>query len=235
VRKRLLIIIVALLTLSENSPVCAQEFSKVNGHIGGGIGTTTGETGRFAGLSGAFQIGAGPNLSTHNSLVGEFMWQGLPPNNNGLAAVVNPLCGGSVTISCAATLSQNFGTSSNLYVVTANYMYHREGNTYGFYLIGGGGWYYRRLELQNYTVVPGTVCAPAWDWWGYSCQAGFVSNTNTLAVKGVSSGGADAGGGLTFKVTSSGIKLYMEARYHYSPQGGRVSTHIVPVMFGIRW
>jgi hypothetical protein len=69
VRKRLLIIIVALLTLSENFPVCAQEFSKVNLHIGGGIGTTTGETGRFAGLSGAFQIGAGPNLNAHNSLV----------------------------------------------------------------------------------------------------------------------------------------------------------------------
>jgi len=234
VRKRLFII-VALLTLFGDFPLRSQDFSKVNLHIGGGIGTPTGETGQFAGLSGTFQIGAGPNLSIHNSLVGEFMWQGLPPTNDTLAAVVNPLCGGNVTLSCAATLSQNFGTSSNLYVTTANYMYHREGQIYGFYLIGGGGWYYRRLELLNYTVVPGTVCEPAWDWWGYSCQAGFVNNTNTLAVKGVSSGGVNAGGGLTIKLTGSGLRLYMEARYHYSPQGGRVSTHIVPVTFGIRW
>lgn len=229
------LIVVVLLSVTQAFPVHAQDFSKVNLHIGGGIGVPTGETARFAGLSGAFQIGAGPNLSAHNSLVGEFMWQGLPPNSNALRAIVNPLCGGNVTVTCAVTLAQNFGTSSNLYAVTANYMYHREGHVYGFYLIAGGGWYYRHLELLNYTVVPGTVCEPVWDWWGYSCQAGFVNTSTTLAIRGVSSGGADGGGGITFKLTESGFKLFMEARYHYSPQGGRVSTHIVPVMFGIRW
>lgn len=232
--KRLLIVIL-MFTASRAVAVHGQDFSKVNLHIGGGIGATTGQTGKFAGLSGAFQIGAGPNLNAHNSLVGEFMWQGLPPNSNALAAIVNPLCGGNVTITCAVNLSQNFGTSSNLYVLTANYMYHREGHVYGFYLIGGGGWYYRHLELQNYTVVPGTICEPVWNWWGYACQAGFVTTSNTLATKGVSSGGVNGGAGITFKVTSSGFRLFMEARYHYSPQGGRVSTHIVPVMFGIRW
>jgi hypothetical protein len=232
---RLAFTTLALLILFSCIPIDAQDFSKVNLHIGGGIGVPTGETGRFAGLSGAFQIGAGPNLSAHNSLVGEFMWQGLPPNNNALSAVANPLCGGSLTLSCAITLTQNFGTSSNLYVVTANYMYHREGHVYGFYLIAGGGWYYRHLELLNYTVVPGTVCEPAWDWWGYTCQNGFITTGNTLAVRGVSSGGGNAGGGITLKVTSSGLRLYMEARYHYSPEAGRISTHVVPVMFGIRW
>jgi len=231
-RKRLLIVVL-MFSVFRAFPMHGQDFSKVNLHIGGGIGATTGQTGKFAGLSGAFQIGAGPNLDAHNSLVGEFMWQGLPPNNNALRTVLNPLCSGNVP--CAVNIAQNFGTANNLYVVTANYMYHRDGHVYGFYVIGGGGWYYRHLELQNYTVVPGTVCEPAWDWWGFTCQAGFVTNTNTLAVRGVSSGGVNAGGGITFKVSSSGFRLYMEARYHYSPQGGRVSTNIIPVMFGIRW
>ena len=233
-RKQLLIV-VALLSIFRAVPAHAQEvnLSKVNLHIGGGIGVPTGRTADFAGISGAFQIGAGPNLTAHNSLVGEFMWQGLPPTSSALATIVNPLVAGNITT--AANIAQNFGTSSNLYAVTANYMYHREGHLYGFYVIGGGGWYYRHVELQNYTVVPGTVCQPVWDWWGYSCQAGFVTTSNVLATKGQSSGGGNVGGGITFKLTSSGFRLYMEARYHYSPQGGRVPTHIVPVMFGIRW
>ena len=233
-RKHLLIAVV-LLSVFRAVPAHAQEvnLSKVNLHIGGGIGVPTNRTGDFAGISGAFQIGAGPNLTPHNSLVGEFMWQGLPPNGSALASLVNPLVAGNITT--AASIAQNFGTSNNLYALTANYMYHREGHLYGFYVIGGGGWYYRHLELQNYTVVPGTVCQPVWDWWGYSCQAGFVTTSNVLATKGQSSGGGNVGGGITFKLTSSGFRLYMEARYHYSPQGGRVSTHIVPVMFGIRW
>jgi len=32
-----------------------------------------------------------------------------------------------------------------------------------------------------------------------------------------------------------GLKFYIEARYHYSPQGGRVSTQVLPVTMGIRW
>ncbi len=230
-----LLIVVALLSIFRAVPAHAQEvnLSKVNLHIGGGIGVPMNRTADFAGISGAFQIGAGPNLTAHSSLVGEFMWQGLPPTSSALASLVNPLVAGNITT--VANIAQNFGTSSNLYALTANYMYHREGHLYGFYVIGGGGWYYRHLELQNYTVVPGTVCEPVWDWWGYSCQAGFITTSNVLATKGQSSGGGNVGGGMTFKLTSSGLRLYMEARYHYSPQGGRVSTHVVPVMFGIRW
>lgn len=198
-----------------------------NMHIGGGFGVPLGRTSDFAGLSGAFQVGAGPNLSAHSSIVGEFMWQGLPPNQRILAVVVNPLI--------AAGLPNTLSTSNNLYSLTANYMWRREGHRYGFYFIAGGGWYYRHLALNNYTVAPGTVCAPAWDWWGYSCQNGFVSTSSTLATKGVSSGGVNAGGGLTITLGDSGIKYYMEARYHYSPQGGRISTEVLPVTFGFRW
>jgi len=186
-----------------------------------------GNTSKFAGISGAFQFGAGPNLAAHSSIVGEFMWHGLPPTRNVLQAVVNPLI--------AAGLPSNVSTSTHLYALTANYMYHRDWHRYGYYFIAGGGWYFRHSALNNYTVQPGTVCQPVWDWWGYTCQSGFVSTTNTIATKGVSSGGMNGGVGITISLGDSGFKYYMESRYHYSPQGGRIATQIIPVTLGFRW
>ena len=197
-----------------------------NLHIGGGIGLPLDRTSDFAGLSGTFQVGAGPNFRSHSSIVGEFMWHGLPANQRVLALLVNPLT--------AAGLANNFSTSVNLYALTANYLFHKEGRRYGYYFIGGGGWYYRHVALENYTIVPGTVCQPVWDWWGYACQNGLVSTSNTLATKGVSSAGVNGGVGVTINL-GSGIRYYMEARYHYSPHGGRISTQVLPVTFGIRW
>jgi len=214
----------------------AQE-SPFNFHIGGGIGVPLNPTATFSGISGTFQVGAGPNLNKHSSIVGEFMWQGLPPNRNALLPVVNSLCLlnviNSVTSPVCSVASIN--ATDNLYTLTANYEYRVEGERFGYYVIGGGGWYYRFAQLKNFTAAPGTVCAPAWDWWGYTCQSGFISTNSVLVSKGVSSGGVNAGVGITLRVTQSGIKFYVEARYHYSPQGGRVSTQIIPVTFGFRW
>ena len=193
-----------------------------NLHIGGGIGNPVSTTANFAGIGGTFQIGAGPNLSKHNSIVGEFMWHGLPPNRLALLPIVNPPGNAS-----------SLSTSNNLYALTANYMFHIDGHRYGFYLMGGGGWYYRHLALNNITVAPGTVCQPLWNWWGYACQGGFVSTDSTLATRGVSSGGLNGGGGITINLGEGGTRFYIEARYHYSPQGGRISTQIVPVTFGL--
>jgi hypothetical protein len=104
-------------------------------------------------------------------------------------------------------------------------MYHKYHKRFVYYAIGGGGWYYRKAELKVGAVPLGTVCNPAWTWWGYSCQNGTVST---------SSGGVNGGLGIAVAMTS-GLKFYIEARYHYSPQGGRISTKILPVTMGIRW
>lgn len=217
---------------SDTGPSAAT--SRFNFDIGGGFGVPLNPTARFAGLSGTFEVGAGPNFSEHSSLVGEFMWQGLPADRRALAQIIGSLCPPMPTQNqtCpAASLS----TSVNLYALTANYMYRLGGKRYGFYVIGGGGWYYRHAELKNVTVVPGTVCEPAWDWWGYTCTNGLVQTSNVLATHGVSSGGVNGGGGITINLTDSGFKFYIEARYHYSPQGGHISTQIVPVSLGFRW
>lgn len=204
----------------------AQE-SRFNFHVGGGVGVPLNPTAHFAGLSGTAQVGAGPNLSKHQSIVGEYMWQGLPPNRN---AIMDSFCLGlGPTIHCPVSVTDN------LFSLTANYMFHVEGERFGYYVIGGGGWYYRFAQFQTFSIGPGKVCSPAWEWWGYRCVNGFVSTTTAQNSKGVSSGGVNTGLGITLRLTQSGLKLYVEARYHYSPQGGRVSTQIVPVTFGIRW
>jgi hypothetical protein len=225
---------ISLLVLFYAIPSRAQDISHFNFHVGGGFGIPLNPTARYAGLSGTFQVGAGPNLNSHNSLVGEFMWHGLPANRSALLPLVGSLCPPTATPAQTQACT-SFGTSVNLYAVTANYMYHTNGTRYGFYVIGGGGWYYRRADLKNYTVAPGTVCEPAWDWWGYTCTNGLVSTSTVLATRGISSGGLNGGGGMTINLGESGLKFYIEARYHYSPQGGRLSTQIVPVTFGFRW
>jgi hypothetical protein len=213
-------------------PTQAQEnASPFNIDIGGGIGVPLSRTSDFAGVSGAFQVGAGPNITSHQSIVGEFLWQGLPPNHTALQALSSLICVVPTTAAGACGLNSN----RNLYALTANYMYHKEGRRYGFYLIGGGGWYYRYGQLKNATVAPGTVCQPVWDYWGYTCVNGFVSTDNTLVSKGLSSGGVNAGAGVTINLYQQRVRFFLEARYHYSPQGGKVSTQIVPVIMGIRY
>jgi hypothetical protein len=205
--------------------------SQINLHIGGGIGVPLNSTGKFAGVSGTFQAGAGPNLGKHHSIVGEFMWHGLPPNRNSLLPILNAICllnpPANPNLPCSLA---SINATDNLYALTANYLYHREGRLFGYYATGGGGWYYRRAELKNFTAPSGTPCVPAWTWWGYVCQGGSV----VLGSSGISSGGVNGGVGVTVG-QASGFKFYIEARYHYSPQGGRISTHVLPVTLGVRW
>jgi Outer membrane protein beta-barrel domain len=234
------LILVGLLATLFAIPVRADETkanpaeSQVNLHIGGGVGVPLGPTSKFAGVGGTFQAGAGPNLGKHHSIVGEFMWHALPPNQSALLPVLNAFCQLNPPVPPSTVCSVgSIHATDNVYALTANYMYHREGKRFGYYAIGGGGWYYRKAELQNFTVPPGTACVPVWTWWGYTCQGGFVTNS-VLASKGISSGGVNGGVGITVAMTS-GLKFYVEARYHYSPQGGRVSTQLLPVTMGIRW
>jgi hypothetical protein len=200
-----------------------ETYSRFNLHFGAGIGIPAGPTANFAGKSGTFQLGGGPNLNKHSSIVGEFMWHGLPPTPKALGALVGP------------SLSGGPHPSADVLALTANYMYHIDRGRYGFYVIGGGGWYYRSVSPVNFSIAPGTACQPVSSWWGFACQNGLVSTQTALAARTISSGGVNGGGGLTINPGLEGVKFYVEARYHYSPQGGGVSTQIVPVTFGVRW
>jgi hypothetical protein len=55
------------------------------------------------------------------------------------------------------------------------------------------------------------------------------------SVCGAAVPGPDGELGSLGNVDDYPTEFYIEARYHYSPQGGRVPTKIVPVTFWIRW
>ena len=62
---------------------------------------------------------------------------------------------------------------------------------------------------------------------------GYVYS-QTVAYKGASSGGLNAGVGFTIRLSDSGWKFYTEARYHYA-FSTRIPTTFIPVTMGIRF
>jgi hypothetical protein len=181
-------------------PAVAQEVAQpFDFHLGGGIGIPVGSTSKFVRTSGTVQLGGGPRVTKHNYIVFEAMWQFLPGRPLEMAQPVNPLF--------EAGFPNGSSTFGGLAGLMLNYMYRVDGHRYGFYLIGGAGWYSRGAQNANDTIS-----------------------------HSVSAGGMNAGGGFTLGLgVTHATKLYTEVRYHYSPQGGTVPTQMVPVTFGIRW
>jgi len=210
----------ALLIAALARPIAAQDAPKLAFNAGLGVTTPLNPTAQYAGLSGNFVTGVGYNINNKNSIIGEFMWAGLPPNR----FVVHPI-------------DAPFG-SINLYSLTANYRFQLDRlnrSRFGVYTIAGGGWYYRYSKIdKNYVVPPTTVCAPVYSYWGYACDTNDYVYSQTVAFKGRSAGGINAGLGFTIRISDSDWKIYFESRYHYAFHDN-VPTTLLPVTFGIRF
>jgi hypothetical protein len=110
----------------------------------------------------------------------------------------------------------------------------------GFYLIGGGGLYYRNIDV---TRIEGTAVVPYCDPFLYYCSATPVSVQSVLGSRSSWDWGVDGGAGLTFAV-SPPLRLYVEARYHYiwgptftgaNGQRQTANGQYIPVTFGIQF
>ena len=215
--KKILVSVAAFLS-SWLIPLYAQ--SRLTFNIGGGVSTPLNPTAAYTGVSGNFNLGAGYNINSKNSVSGEFLWSGLPGN----FFVLHPIDSPSGSI--------------NLYSLAANYRHHIDSihdSPFGVYGIVGGGWYYRHASIdKNYTVPPGSVCAPIYYWWGYGCDPSGYVYSQTVAYKGASAGGLNGGVGFTIRLSDSGWKFYTEARYHYAFTT-RIPTTLIPVTMGIRY
>lgn len=203
----------ACLTMEAQSQ---NEDGKFSFNMGGGLSVPLNPTARFVGVGGSFLGGGGYNIDQHSSIVGQFQWDGLPPS----VGAITQLAGISQHVS--------------LYGITADYRYRRGiGKTFGYYLIGGGGWYYRHASISKSTFVPtNTVCQPIWYWYGYTCSDGFV---NTIgAATGTSSFGGNGGVGMTIRVKDTGWKFFLESRYTYAASRA-IATQVAPVTFGFEY
>ena len=110
----------------------------------------------------------------------------------------------------------------------------------GFYLIGGGGLYYRSVTVTRYQ---GTTLAPYCDPWLYYCSAVPVSASSVLGTRSRWDWGLDVGAGVTFTV-SPPVSLYFEVRYHYifdgtftDSSGKKTSAdgQYLPITLGVRF
>ena len=213
------IFVISIMTVAWLAPLYGQEYPNFNFNIGGGMSTPLNRTGKYTSLSGTFSAGAGYNINKRNAIIGEFMWSALPPNRFALHPI------------------DALNGSSNLYTATANYRYYRDGvrgSHFGAYAIAGGGWYYRKSVLKDYTVAPATVCSPNYYWWGFACESGYVPTDNVLASKASSAGGVNAGVDFTIRLSDTGWKFYAESRYHYA-WSNRIPTTLIPVTSGLRF
>jgi len=168
--------------------------------------------------------GVGYNFSSRNAVVAEFLWNRMYPS----AGTLQPL---QATSSQLGKLDGN----SNLYALTGNYRYEFRGRPLGTYLIGGSGWYYRKNWLSRDIITgPGTVCTPAWLWWGFACASGMVTPNQRVATTSTNAWGANAGVGVTLGVGEGSYRIYTEARYHYVPTKN-VKTQFIAITVGIRY
>jgi hypothetical protein len=213
------IVVVASLLATAAVPASAANYSKFAFNFGGGVSNPLNPTAQYAGTSGSVAGGVGYDFDNHNSVIGEFMWAGMPSSISTPHPADGPL--GRV----------------NLYTFTANYRYKVDklrGSHFGVYAIGGGGWYYRYTSLnRSYIVPPNTVCQPIFTWWGFACDPNGFVDTSATFYKFHSAGGLNAGAGLTIRLGDSDWKFYTESRYHYA--FGRIPTTLVLVTFGLRF
>jgi hypothetical protein len=222
--KNIMILMVALtpLQLLHAQDNCGDE-CRLNDNVAMILNVPVNSTAEVVSTGWGMVGGIGHNFSPRQAVIGEFLWNRVYPSSGSL----QPL----QTASHSTALSGN----ADIFTVTGNYRYELRGRLLGAYLIGGGGWYLRNTTLSKaITVGPGTICTTAWLWWGFTCTAGTVTASQTVASSNSNAVGANAGMGLTVRVGEAPYRLYTEARYNYAPTRN-INTQFITLAVGIRY
>jgi hypothetical protein len=192
-------------------PAFAQ-FSNFTGFVGGGFTQPINPIGSRLDTGWNISAGAGINATHHFGLMLDFMFNDMGINRTFLDQAGVP--GGSVRV----------------WGFTLDPVVHltKEGPV-DFYVTGGGGIYHRTVEYTQPTIATGTFFDP---WFGFY-PASFATN-QVVGSFGQYKGGLDTGVGMSFKLGSSHVKAFAEARYHHIFTRN-VGTDIIPVTFGFRW
>ena len=208
---------------TEEQPLVIQQPSvaPIFGFIGGGPVIPLAEAGDRFNVGPGFNAGIGFNFNNHFGVQLEALWSRFSVNGD----LLN-------TTDLDANHRMQYGTLD----AVANVV--RSG-PFTAYLLGGGGLYYRRVQLTQFA---GTAVVPACDPWLYYCYPSAVSVETILGSRSSTDWGLNGGVGFSVRV-AGGLKLYAEGRYHYifGPEfdagdgGQRADGEYIPVMFGLRF
>ncbi len=218
----------ALIALVWLAPLHAQESDYgEGGHLNTSLGFTLAAplnpTSKFVNIGWGLTAGAGYNISRRHALIGEVLWDRLYPS----AGALLPLK--------LALQTTNINGHGDVFAITGNYRFELRGKLLGTYLIGGGGWYHRKVSISREIPAGSSVaCTPTFLWWGFSCESGTVTSSQLLASPSSNSWGGNAGIGFTVRVGEPPYRFFVESRYHYAPHKN-VKTQLVLITVGIRY
>ncbi len=193
--------------------------SPVFGFVGGGPSLPLGSTGDRFNTGYAFNAGLGFNFNRFVGAQVEAFWSYHGVNSD-LFNVTD----------LDASHRMQYGTLD----VVGNLV--RSG-PFTAYVLGGGGLYYRRVEITEFV---GTAVVPVCDPWLYYCFTDAVSVENVLGSRSSTDWGLNGGVGFSVRV-AGGLKLYAEGRYHYifGPEiinsSEKANGEYIPIMFGLRF
>jgi len=194
-----------------------------NVHLGMPIAIPLNPTARAVHLGFGVVVGGGYNFNRHHAAITEYMWNDLFPTNEALAKLRTGL--DDPTVNASAGI-MTFGE---------DYRFELRGRTLGAYFVGGGGLYYRHTDLSHKVTTGSSItCTPDWEWWGFTCANGTVTENQTVGSWSATAGGVDGGIGFTARVGEPPYRFYVESRYRYSPDS-RVNLSLINVTFGIRY
>lgn len=194
-----------------------------NVHIGMPIAIPLNPTAQAVHLGFGLNFGGGYNITRRHAAVSEFLWNDLFPTNEALAKLRVGLN------------DPTLNASVHLVALTANYRYELRGLRVGTYFLGGGGLYYRHTNITKEVVNGNQIkCTRSWEWWGFECTSGVVTQSQTLTSWSASAGGFNGGIGFTARVGEPPYRFYVESRYHYVPNS-RINTQLINITFGFRY
>lgn len=194
-----------------------------NVHLGLPIVIPLNPTAQAVHLGFGLNGGGGFNFTRRHGVVAEVLWNNMFPTNEALTKIRTALNDSSVD------------AHANIFALTGNYRFELRGKRLGTYFMGGSGLYYRHTSLSK-TVVTGKdiTCTPWWEWWGFHCESGIVTQDQSIGSWSATSGGFNGGIGFTARVGEPPYRFYVESRYHYAPNS-RLNLQLVELTFGIRY
>jgi opacity protein-like surface antigen len=230
--------------LFASSPAFAQDHKPVDLNVGFGVIFPTSDLKNDfnAGWNGT--IGVTFNVNEKLGFLVDYTYDRMNGPSKTISVTSNPIAG--------AVTNGVIDSNHQMHVVTFDAVYKAtsKDSPVGGYILGGGGYYHRIVQLTSPSVGFTSICDPFW----YVCYPIAVPVTQIIGDRSSNDFGINFGGGITF---GHEAKFYVEARYHYvigkditpstsnlpstaaavanCSSGCSTSASYFPIIFGIRW